>query len=245
MSKYDPDSPKKHMRLMYFYSLLTAMLVGGAMGNAQGTFQNLDFEQASIIPIVGSPNPYAITVADALPYWTVSYGTVQQTQIYYNVQSLGGTLVSLYASGYPSAFGGSLPIIDGNFSVSLDFGAVNGVRTAPSISQVGQIPAGTQSLFFDATGLPSGSEVLIGNDSLTLFPVGTGNGNGTGYTIYGANISAWAGQTEQLTFTSGGYWEIDDISFSPGAVPEPSTLELTGIGGVLFALYRRFAPKRQ
>jgi hypothetical protein len=213
--------------------------------SAQGTFQNLNFEEANIVPIAGSPNPYAITVADALPYWTVSYGTVQQTQIYYNVQSLGGTLVSLYAGGYPSAFGGSLPIIDGNFSVSLDFGAVNEVRTPASIFQVGQIPAGTQSLFFDGTGLPSGSEVLIGSDSLTLFPVATGNRNGTAYTVYGANISAWAGQTEQLTFTSGGYWEIDDISFSPGAVPEPSALSLMGIGGALFAAFRRFASKRQ
>jgi hypothetical protein len=74
---------------------------------------------------------------------------------------------------------------------------------------------------------------------------------GPNYTLYGANISAWAGDTEQLSFsaledtTSGlNNWEINDISFSPTvATPEPNTLVLTGIGSLLFTLYRRFAPK--
>ncbi|MGP8236267.1 MAG: PEP-CTERM sorting domain-containing protein [Limisphaerales bacterium] len=37
---------------------------------------------------------------------------------------------------------------------------------------------------------------------------------------------------------------LDDISFSPNAVPEPNTLALTALGGLLFVLYRRLAPKR-
>ena len=82
----------------------------------------------------------------------------------------------------------------------------------------------------------------------TLFPVGTGvSPGGMDYSIYGADVAPWAGQTEQLSISapvgSGGF-EIDDISFSPGAVPEPSALSLMGIGGLLFALYRRFAAKR-
>jgi hypothetical protein len=90
-------------------------------------------------------------------------------------------------------------------------------------------------------------EVYIGNDLLTLFSVGSGVGVSDSYTIYGANISAWADQTEQLTFSASlGNIAIDDISFSPTAViPEPSPLVLSGIGGLLFALYRRFAPKCQ
>jgi hypothetical protein len=229
---------------MYFYTLLTAMLVGGAMGNAQGTFQNLDFEQANIVPITGSLSPYAITVANALPGWTVDYGVTQQTQIYYNAPSLGDTAVTLYANGYQYALGGSPPIIDGNFSLLLQYGSINGILTPASISQTGQIPSGTESLLFDVrAGEP---EVSIGNDNLTLFPVGSGQGVSVGYTIYAANVSAWAGQTEPLTFSSTlGNILIDDISFSPGAVPEPSPLVLTGIGGILFALYRRFARKQR
>jgi hypothetical protein len=66
------------------------------------------------------------------------------------------------------------------------------------------------------------------------------------YTVYSANVSAWADKTEELTFSVpsfSGNWEIDDISFS--AVPEPSPIALTEFGAILFALYRRLVPKRQ
>jgi hypothetical protein len=230
-----------HVHLFALFALASSAIV-----RAQGTFENLNFEEASIVPISGQQ--FAITVANALPDWTVDYGTVQQTQIYYNAPSLGAPQVTLFASGYP---GSASTVFDGNFSVLLQAGLVNGVvLTSASISQTGQIPSGTQSLLFDSAsgGFSSQQppEVFIGNDLLTLFPVGTGQGVSTSYTIYGANIFAWAGQTEQLTFSSPlGDFTIDDISFSTGAVPEPSALALTGIGGVLFALYRRFAAKWQ
>jgi hypothetical protein len=203
---------------------------------AQGTFQDLDFESANIVPIPG--HPFAVTVANALPGWIVDYGNVQQSQIYYNALSLGATQVTLDANGYGGIPG---PILDGNFSAVLQAGP-----TSVSISQTGQIPSGTQSLLFDWAEFTSAMPptVLIGNDSLALFPVG----NGPSSLIYGANVSAWAGQTEQLTFNvpaGFGSFVIDDISFSTGAVPEPSALALAGIGGVLIALYRRYAPKRQ
>lgn len=92
-----------------------------------------------------------------------------------------------------------------------------------------------------------GLEVLVGNQVVPITAVGSG----PNYTLYGANISAWAGDTEQLTFaaqevfTAGlNNWVLDDISFSPQTVPEPSPLALTGAGALLFALYRRFASKR-
>jgi hypothetical protein len=139
--------------------------------------------------------------------------------------------------------------IDGNYSVML---TGSGVSSVPSISQTGTIPAGTQSLLFEAEfisfgGPPGQLEMEVGNQSVPFTAVGTG----PGYTLYGANISAWAGDTEQLTFSalesdSGlNNWEIDDISFSTTTVPEPSPLALTGVGGLLFALYRRLAPKRK
>jgi hypothetical protein len=62
-------------------------------------------------------------------------------------------------------------------------------------------------------------------------------GGGEYYTVYAANISAWAGDTEQLTFSAlEGYagannWLIDDISFSTNAVtPEPNIVALSAIG---------------
>jgi hypothetical protein len=207
--------------------------------SAQGTFQNLDFEGATIVPISGQP--YAISVANALPDWTVDYNNVQQSQIFYNDPSLGDVRVTLLANGYPGSPG---PIIDGNFSVLLQGGLFEGMTATASINQTGQIPVGSQSLFFDVGNglLPN---VFIGNDELTLFPIKTGTGVSTGYTTYGANISAWAGQTEQLTFSSPGFNVLlDDVSFSPSAIPEPDALVLTAIGGIVFAIYRHFFGKQ-
>jgi hypothetical protein len=233
------------MNSLISISFCAATMLSFLSAQAQGTFQNLNFEQANIVPIVGNPNyPYAVSVADALPDWTVNYGSVQQTVILYNDVELGGeTQVTLYAQGYPGYVG---PIIDGNFSVLLQGGEVNGVPAAASINQTGQIPSGSQSLLFDLGNGPLGPpEVFVGTHELSLFALGGGMGSTANYTVYGANISAWAGYTEQLTFSSpGGNYLIDDISFSTQSIPEPNPLVLTGLGGLVFALYRRFAPKR-
>jgi len=91
-------------------------------------------------------------------------------------------------------------------------------------------------------------QVFVGGQNVPFSALGLG----PNYTLYGANISAWAGDTEQLTFSAmeGGQgvglnnWVLDDISFSPTGVPEPDPFILTGLGGTLFALCRLFAPKR-
>jgi hypothetical protein len=213
--------------------------------SGQGTFQNLNFEQAN--PVSAGP-PYLaayVTTASALPNWQVFYGTTPVPAIIIDVPSIGGTSASLIGpppNGNP---------IDGNYSVLLQGGVVDigGVSTPEPalISQTGQISPGTESLLFKAVDLgPGPLDVEIGSQNISFTAVGAG----PNYTLYGANISAWAGQTEELTFSapySGGInnWELDDISFSPSSiVPEPDPLVLTGMGGLFFALYRRFKPKR-
>jgi hypothetical protein len=200
------------------------------MAKAQGTFQNLNFELA---------NPGSLTFAASIPVtsalsdWTVTIGGVQQTDVGYNAFSTGASAVSLIGPGGPT------PAIDGNFSVLL-----TGSSSTVSISQTGLIPAGTKSLFFDAEqGFGAGAggelEVLIGTQAVAVTLVASEST----YALYGANGSGWAGDTEGLTFsaleaTSGlNNWTIDDISFSPQAVPEPNTLELIFTGGMMFGLY--------
>jgi hypothetical protein len=223
--------------------IITSMALGLAHVSvlAQGTFQNLNFEQANPVFVSGPDSPYDATTASALPGWTVLIGGVQQSVVTVNNPTLGAPWVSLVGPG--THFGFSP--IDGDYSVLLQ-----GYAGTVAISQTGLIPSGTQSLLFEsATGLlqPGLLEVSVGTQDVPLVAVGTG----PNYTLYGANISAWAGQTDALTFSAapGGAfinnWELDDISFSPNAVtPEPSPLVLTGFGGLLFALCRRFAPKR-
>lgn len=210
---------------------------------AQETFQNLNFEEASPVPVAGG-----YSAASCLPGWQIFYGStpVSVIQFYFN-GDLSGTQVALCTGA---------PAIDGNYSVALvggevqNFGPGGGTTVeAATISQTGLIPAGTQSLLFKAAPQGTGQlTVDIGAQSISFTAVASG----PNYTLYGANISAWAGQTAALTFSAPGpdpfldIWELDDISFSPNAVvPEPSPLALTGIGGIVFALYRRFGPKQR
>jgi hypothetical protein len=220
-----------------------AWTLGTGCGLGQGTFENLDFEQANPIIIPGSPYNDS-TVANVLPYWTVTIGGIQQSEIPVDGFSTGAAWVSLVG---PGSHSGVSPI-DGNYSVLLQNYEGTPEPNATAISQTGVIPSGTQSLIFEAHSysfIPGPLNIMMGNQVVSYAEVGTG----ANYVIYSANISAWAGKNEQLTFADpngSGNWEIDDISFSPNAVtPEPSPLALTGIGGLLFALYRRFVPKRR
>ena len=216
---------------------IVVILAMAINANPQGTFQNLDFEQANPVYFPGG----AATTASALPYWTVLVGGVQQRIIAVNSPTYGASSVTLLSPGVlPTGFGVFTPI-DGNYSVLLEsFGST----ATPSISQTGVIPAGTQSLLFSTRPTAWGPiNLMMGTQSVPYTEVETG----PNYIVYGANISAWAGQSVELTFSdpyAAGSWELDDISFSPNAVPEPNSFALIGIGGLFFAGYRRFAPKR-
>ena len=221
------------------------ILVLGIHAHAQGTFQNLNFEQAN--PVSAGNGLY--TTASALPGWSVYYGTVSQPQLGENLVPLSTTTVSLWTAAGPVGAGGG-DNLDGNYSVFMLGGEVmnEGGLTpeSASISQTALIPAGTQALLFKAQqDGPGPLDVDIGTQNVSLTAVGIG----PNYLIYGANISAWAGQTEELTFlapasaTEQSGWVIDDISFSPNAVPEPTSFTLIGIGGLVFAGYRRVALK--
>ena len=222
--------------------VLSVALLTTLSAHAQ-TFTNLNFEQAHPVIVVGNPYyPFAVTAASALPAWTVTIGGAQQTTILENAPSLGSPAVGLISIADPVQNG--ITPIDGNYSVLLTGSSYS---STPSISQTGLIPAGTQSLLFEADtnfGFYGGSlEVLIGTQVVPFTAVATE----PNYTLYGANISQWAGQTEQLTFTalqSPGLndWLIDDISFSTNSVAaEPSIVPLTAMGGLLFAARKWFA----
>jgi hypothetical protein len=191
---------------------------------AQGTFQNLNFESATIIPDPGGPYyPYSITTANALPGWSVFYGTTQQTEITYNDPALGSTWVTLLAT--------NRLVIAGNFSVILQGGLT---ETDASIRQTSFVPVTAESIRFKAQpGL--GSLLLsLGGQNIPFFALSTGSN----YTLYGGDITAFAGQTELLTFSAidiggGNNWTIDDIQFSNSGVPEPGVFALSALGALL------------
>ena len=65
------------------------------------------------------------------------------------------------------------------------------------------------------------------------------------YTLYGADITAFAGTTVDLRFTAllGGSLYLDDIRFSSQLVPEPGMLALLSLGGIMFAVAFRMCPR--
>jgi PEP-CTERM motif len=204
-----------------------SLLTVAQFGLCQG-FVNLDFESARIIPITGSPNyPYDIATSNAVPGWSVYYGANPQSQITYNDPALGSTFVTLYATnGYQLA---------GNYSVLLQGG---GTASAATISETGLVPVSAESLLFYGAGnssISSGLVVSMDGQDLSLSVIA----NELNYTVYGADISSFAGQTETLSFSAleafGGYnnWNIDNIQFLASPIPEPSTLALVGLGGLL------------
>ena len=225
-------------------SSLIGVLAAFSM-HAQQHFQNLNFEKAN--PVVdpgGNPYPYAVTAASALPSWTVYLGTIQQTDVLQNLFTLGQASVDVLGPNYQES-GGGYSTIDGNYSVLLQAGNLPGspALVGASIAQTGLVPLGSQSLQFDAITSPSFSVSFDGNN---LSPVVLGEGP-NGSTLYGADISAFAGQNGTLEFTAlfsdsgASNFELDDIAFSSSAVPEPNSFALSAMGGLLFGARQWFA----
>jgi hypothetical protein len=188
--------------------------------SAQGTFQNLDFEQAKIII---DNAPALIAASDALPGWAVfadgvPLNEVQRDSVLFDGAGIADT---------PSAL-----LIDGNFSAIL---AGPGLSSVPmSIAQSGTVPAGSESLRFLA-GAPF--LVSFAGHSIAIALLGPGNPNGL---LYGGDISAYAGEYGQLVFqtyalSSGGVNPLDDISFSTQPIPEPGALSILFVGALMLS----------
>jgi hypothetical protein len=207
-------------------SLCLGTVLARFCATAQGTFQNLDFEQAIDVPTYpGSP---FIWTTDAFPGWTVYAGGGPQTEV-----ARDGVLyaVAALADTAPPSL-----VLDGNFSAILaGYGLVS---VTAAIGQSGVIPAGSESLRFLSLGQLS---VSFAGHSLPLQVLGNGPNASQ---IYGANISAYAGQYGQMLFQAGpgGIYVLDNISFSSQAIPEPGAPSILGLGALVLSLWRR---KRQ
>lgn len=180
--------------------------IGGAF--AQG-FVNLDFESANL----SGYGAGSVPATNAIPGWTAYLGGTNLANINYNESHYGGNQVCLVGSTN----------FQGNYYILLQ-GSMN---EAASIGQTGTIPTTAESLTWWGTTLDS---LTFNGQPLTYGAIGSGSG----YTIYAANISAFAGETGQLLFSSIHFPLtpgdiIDNIQFSSSPVPEPSVLGLFGV----------------
>ena len=221
--------------------ILTPILVlsSASVSLSQGTFQNLDFEQANLSGF--SPMSVVPTI-DAFPGWQAFFNTTPQSSVSYDALSAGAPVIAIVDDeiGYTP--------IQGNYTAFLEAAANGSGSGSATLSQTGLVPAGTESIQLDANQ-QSGSlfVVSVGGQPIDMIPLQTF----ANYTLYGGNISAWSGQDATLSVTelplvngqaTLSLLQLDNISFSTTTVPEPNPFALTGVGGLLFALYRRFSP---
>lgn len=220
----------------FFVGLLLTLWVCIVDLQAQGNFQNLNFESANNLPAVLPFQPAFVPVINALPGWTVFQGTSQETQIGYNGISVGGVAVTLIGT---NVVGSGYKALIGYYSVTLDAGEGSGTgpaNSSASIAQSGLVPDGSASIRFIAAGDASSLSVSFMGQNIPyypLFPV-------FGSEMYGGDISAFAGQTGTFLFTEApgvsnpfAISYLDNISFSPNPVPEPETWALLICGAVL------------
>ena len=219
-------APARHMNARTF-TLFICFAVRFSF--AQGTFQNLNFENATVVPIPNDPSGH-IQFTPAFPGWTGYLGGSGISLVNYNSLNIGSSGIGLLDPGYP---GGSR--IAGNYTAVLQAGQL-GFQPDASMAQRGLIPAGTMSLhFFAGEDFRGGVVASIDGQALNLSVLQTFSG----YNELGADISAFAGQTVELRFTrpavvAGANLFLDDISFSPNPVPEPSAWVLLVLGSALF-----------
>ena len=211
------------------------LLLSALAARGQGTFQNLGFENTTLTGFLVNPlNGYYATNA-AMPGWNWSpYSTFgigdPYTTVAFNNAALSSAAVTLHGTSSPIA-----PAIGGSYSVFLQGGSGIYGHTGASIFQTSSIPVGSRSILF--SGRPS-LQLSFNGQMLTPFALS----NAATYTFWGADISAYAGQSGELRFTVplGSESILDDIQFSPTSVPEPSTAVLFGLGVlILFGAMKR------
>ena len=218
----------KLLRIACFVAVSIAFL-----RNVSGQgFVNLDFEAANLS--VYGAGPAAVPATNAIPGWTAYISGIPQTTISFNDVALNDAAISIQGTT------GFEPAVAGRYSIFLQATYREIVTNTAAIGQTGSIPVGDQSLIFLGNLFLAGSignvQVTFNRQDLSLVAIS----NALNYTIYGADISPYAGQTGQLLFTANNntYAELDNIQFSSLPIPEPSELALTAIGALFLGFHR-------
>ena len=201
-------------------TVLFLLAASSALG--QGTFQNLDFE-AAVVPNLPSDQAAFIPFTNAFPGWMGYAGTnqIQATVALYNGYSQGAAVDSLI-DGHTAVYSNN--VISGNYTAVIQAGAVGPPEfdAATAIAQTGLIPASARSLRFDGYQVTADMLLTLNGHPVPFVALGFG----PNFTTYGADISAFAGQTAELRFTSlpthntFASFFLDDIQLSNIEIPQ-------------------------
>lgn len=220
------------MRTLIAITLASTAIASGV--HAQGTFVNLNFE-ATTVPMTQPPTDPGppVDVGAAFPGWSAFLGTNQLSKVWYNNYTIGTANISLITPITPP-----FPAIEGNYSALLQAGVGGPAANIPmeaSLRQTSLIPLNAQSIQFkailDLSGVNPPFTVSLGGQNLALATLQ----QTPAYTLYGADVTAFAGQYRELRFTVTtpdgrlNNLYLDAIRFGP-AIPEPGTTALLAFG---------------
>lgn len=206
------------MRCRIYAVTVAVLLAWMRSANAQGTFQNLSFEDGVYVPIPDDPFG-RVQFSSAMPGWAGYLGETPIDWILFNFLFLNDAGIAIWGPNQPQAglfHGQFYLVLQNSFPVP---------TVSPAIAQIGTVPAIAQSIRFY---LAQGDMVVSFNgQEIPLSVLGsapTGN-------LYGGDISAFAGQTGELRFRGVGY--LDHIQFSAEPIPEPRVWALFALGALL------------
>lgn len=220
---------------MRILSLCVSLVLAVSCARGQG-FINLNFESG----LSGtSSSDYAI------PGWTTSFSP----STYYGSPHLGFTPYFLLVSSNSPTYNPGTQLA-GRYSLAMKSGRASSFDPPNSpwvdayISQTGDIPSSALSIrLLAAPGPSNGSlpppvlRVFVGGVQIPMFSLG---GNS-----YGGNIASFAGSTSELRIVNGnpvnnfGELMVDNIVFSPTAIPEPSSASLLVLGAIAILAGKR------
>ena len=213
-------------------------------GNAQFAFQNLGFESAQLTPVPADQYGDRVSMDLALPGWVGYTGSRQATFALQNNFNQGSPGISILGPNWTTNNG----IIAGRYTVVLQTGGIQGQFVSTQISQTGLVPQGSSSIRLKAWG--TDFSVLFAGQNIPLVELSTG----PNFTLYGGDISSFAGQSGELTLSALSVAPnhlfndvyFDSIGFSPIAVPEPGVVSLLG-AAILILMTRgsRVPPLKQ
>jgi len=215
-------------------TLLVAVSLSLALGAVGQGFRNLNFETTTITPVVF---PGGTRYTATIPNWTWTpvgnFVNGDPNSVGYDDLALDSPAVDLEGTDFPFA-----AAIQGNYSVLLQGGSSLLPSTSFSaIGQTGQIPLTAKSIIYWGGGL----QVSFNGMPLSCQDIG----DSQNYTIWGADISTYAGQTGQLLFKAPWQTEalLDNIQFSSSQIPEPSALSCFTMGVLLLLIQKRIRTK--
>jgi hypothetical protein len=150
-------SSANNLHLMKIQLTLALSLITATITLGQGTFQNLDFEQANT---TGYSPESSLPSVDAFPGWATLVGGTPVSTVGYDNPTLAAAGIELV---------GPSEAIQGNYSPVLEGSPYGGTA---SLVQTGVIPSGTESIQLDAGEENAGNFwVEINGNQVNMFPL--------------------------------------------------------------------------